>query len=402
MGGNVVGINKKTGVEVDAEKIPLGVVGRSEFVDKFNKVFIGLNKLFSKKYKSKLWVDEKKLFSGELFNGSTSYIFDTNLSSEEILKHKQFAGDIDIIVPEQYKEELWTLLDSLEGEEIIKDVVYHGSNKPTIKSIGEQINSVFIATFGDRKIAVQVDFEFLEVADDGTPSEWAKFSHSSSFEDAKAGIKAVHHKFLLQAIIGGASVRDDIVIVTPSSTPEKLRFKKMTDLPRMLKFSVGRGIRTAYELMYDLDGNVIQHDGKDVYREIPSKTSEYETVVANIYKLAFKRLEDDSNDVKLFGSFVGLVELMRKYLDKKEIERTMVRYTEKLWGTKGLRAQELESHDKKLDFDVKYSGFQYISKKLNYKKSVEKNLDMYYNTWRGRKNESFLNKIIQEAKNSAK
>lgn len=395
MGGNATGTIKATGKTVTAEKIPLKEIGRTEFTNKFIQVFKELNKIYKKANKELLWVDEGKIISGELFNGSTSYIFDSSIADDDILKHKEFAGDIDIIVPENTKEAVWEMLDKLEDKEVIPGVTYNGSNKPTIKSIGEQINCVFVATFGEAKIAVQVDFEFLEVDDKGTPSEWAKFSHNSSFDDAKISIKSVHHKFLLQSIIGGASVRDDIVIVTPSSTPEKLRFKKMKDLPRMLKFSVGRGIRNAYELMHDIDGNVIQQDGKDVYREIPTKSSEYVTVVSNIYKLAFGRLEDNEADVKKFGSFAGMIELMDKYLDKKQIEASFDRYVEKLFGTKGLRAQELESHDQKLDYQVKIAGYEYFIKELKVKDKFRKQIDLYYSEWKGRKGENMVSTIIK-------
>ena len=77
------------------------------------------------------------------------------------------------------------------------------------------------------------------------------------------GVKAVHHKYLIRALVGGASVRDDIVIATPSSTPDniKLTSSKSHALPRMLKFSVGKGIRIAYEPMLDDKGKIIEING---------------------------------------------------------------------------------------------------------------------------------------------
>jgi len=391
MGGNVTALYKSMGTKTSAEKIPVKKIGRKEFTNRFTALFVELNKIFYKTYDKKIWIDEKKLVDGSMYNGSTTYIFDQSIPDDEIVKYKESAGDIDIIVPDYLKEEIWTMLDSLEGKEVVKGITYMGSNKHTISAIGEQINGVFVAQFGDSKIAAQVDFEFTEVDSQGTPSEWAKFSHSSSFEDAKKNIKAVHHKYLIQGLVGGASMRDDIVIATPASTPLKIKLKKMKegDIPRMLKFSVGRGIGAAYELMRNEDGEAIQIDGKDVYRELKTADRDYKTVVMEIYKLAFDRLEDNENDKKLFGSFVGVVELCNKYLNSKQKERTFLRYIDKLFALGKLHAQELESHDKNLDWQVKIAGVEYIYKEIpelkKFKKAVDEQMEKYYAEWIGRR-----------------
>lgn len=401
MGGNVTALYKAMGTETSAEKIPVKKIGRKEFTNKFTELFVEMNNIFFKTYKKKIWIDESKLVDGSMYNGSTTYIFDQTISDEEITKYKETAGDIDIIVPDDLKEEIWNMLDKLEGKEVVKGITYMGSNKHTVSAIGEQINGVFVAQFGESKVAAQVDFEFTEVDSAGTPSEWAKFSHSSSFEDAKKNIKAVHHKYLIQGLVGGASMRDDIAIATPSSRPDKIKLKKMKegDIPRMLKFSVGRGIGAAYELMRDEDGKVIQIDGKDVYRELKTADRDYKTVVMEIYKLAFDRLEDNEKDKKLFGSFVGVVELCNKYLDSKQKERTFLRYIDKLFALGKLHAQELESHDKNLDWQVKTSGVEYLYKEIpelkKHKKSIDDQIEKYYAEWVGRKvKENFFREAL--------
>ena len=225
MGGNVIAINKLTGEETPAERVDLRKVGRQEFIKAATNLFKFLNKDFKKKYKESLWQDESILLDGTVFNGSTSYIMNQELSDEEVVKYKPSAGDIDIMVPVGTKENLWHLLDSYEGKEIVSGVRYAGSNKPSVSSIGSQINCVFVVDFGDLRVPIQVDFEFVPFAG-ATPTEWARFSHSSSFADAKEGIKAVHHKFLIRALVGGASAREDIVIATPKSTAEDITLTK--------------------------------------------------------------------------------------------------------------------------------------------------------------------------------
>lgn len=394
MGGNVTAKNWTTGVETKAVKIPVKEIGRQEFIKTFVEIFKTMNKQFKAKYKRPIWVDETILTNGFAFNGSTSFIMDPSLSDEEVMKHKPSAGDLDVTVPEEIKEDLWKYLNALEGKEIIKGAHYMGSNRGSIKSIGDQINGVIMVDFpnGQRAYA-QVDFEFLPF-EDNKPTSWAKFSHSSSFADAKAGVKAVHHKYLIQAIVGGASTRDDIAVVTPSSTPDKLKFKDLKgDLPRLLKFSVTRGIRVAYEPVIDpKTGKImVTPEGKQVYRELATSESNFETIVDEIYKLAFGQIEGHEADVKLFHSFVGVLELMKKHMDKKSIQRTHDRYIEMLWGYKGGRAQELEVGNPELDFQVKMSGYAKFVKELHIKDESAAYVDKYYKEYgqRGKLRESF-------------
>jgi len=403
MGGNVTAINKKTGVETRAEKIQIKEIGRSEFMKKFIEIFKTINKQFKSKYKKPIWADESIIVSGFVFNGSTSFIMDPELSDEEVIKYKPSAGDLDIAVPEELKEEIWTYLDKMEGKDIIPGATYMGSNKPSVSSIGDQINSVFVVDFPNgQRASCQVDFEFLPF-EGSKPTEWAKFSHSSSFVDSKAGTKAVHHKYLIRALVGGASVRDDIVIATNKSTPENfvLSNNKAHSIPRMLKFSVGKGIRTAYEPMLDKDGNQIKYKGKDVYKEIQGDNNSYETVVANIYKLAFQDLEGHPEDVNLFNSFVGVIQLMKKFLNKKQIQNTHERYIDLLWGIKPQRAQELEVQNPELDFQVKNAGYQRFIKDLKVRDESEKYIKEYYKDYgkRGAVRESFRS-LIEMLKNN--
>lgn len=383
MGGNVIAINKLTGEETPAERVDLRKVGRQEFIKAATNLFKFINKDFKKKYKESLWQDESILLDGSVFNGSTSYIMNQELSDEEVVKYKPSAGDIDIMVPVGTKENLWHLLDSYEGKEIVSGVRYAGSNKPSVSSIGSQINCVFVVDFGDLQVPIQVDFEFVPFAG-ATPTEWARFSHSSSFADAKEGIKAVHHKFLIRALVGGASAREDIVIATPKSTAEDITLTKSKEhlLPRMLKFSVDRGIRVAYEPLRDAKGNIMVLDGKQVYKPIPTSNSNFETIVREIYKLAFQQVDGNESEVQKFNSFIGVVALMKKHFTPKQIKDTTDRYIELLWGSKGQRGQELERSDPEGDYQVKNSGYEYYIKALRVKDERPKYVNAYYKTYR--------------------
>jgi hypothetical protein len=385
MGGNATGVLKRTGQTTIAKKVDLLKANRVQFITTFSNVFKEINRMYKKRFKQDIWDNLEDLKSPKLYNGSTSYIFDTSIPDEELLKYKKSAGDIDLMVPEEHKDNLWHLLDSIEGLEIIKGVTYMGNNKPTVTSIGDQINAVFIAEFEDYKASVQVDFEFLEFCSDGScrvPTEWAKFSHSSTFEDAKNEIKALHHKYLIQAIVGSASARPDIAIVTSKSTWDNFKISqaKGLEIPRMLKFSVGRGIRTAYEPLKDLDGNVVVSDGKKLYKEIPTETSDYVTTIKEIYTLTMGDPEAHPEDIKRFWSFVGVLELMKKYFkDPKTIQETFDRYTDLLFATKGRPGQVIEVGNPKLDYEVKISGYNRFVKEFISVKENPNKIEEYYN-----------------------
>jgi hypothetical protein len=390
MGGNVTATNRKTGENTRAEKIPVAKIGRQEFMKKSLELFHELNKLFEKKFKEKLWKNENHLISGFMFNGSTSFIMDPTLTDEQVMSVKPSAGDMDIAFPENLKEQLWELLDELEGEFVIPGVEYKGSNKPSKSSIGDQINCVFMMDFpGDIRAYAQVDFEALPFEDE-TPSEWAKFSHSSSFEDANIHVKAVLHKYAIRALASSVSLRDDIVIATPSSTPEKFKLKKVpeNDIPRMLKFSVTRGIRIAYEPLGVKD----PVSGKEVYREMDSKTADYTTIVADIYGLVFGDTEKNPQDVKLFNSYKGIIELMKKRLSKPQQKMVVQRMEQLLWDDK--MGQELEVGDPKTDYEVKIAGYNYLLKELSMKitPKVQKMIETYYTGYGKRK--SFISEVL--------
>ena len=98
-----------------------------------------------------------------------------------------------------------------------------------------------------------------------------------------------------------------------------------------------------------------------------------------------------------FYSFVGVVELIKKYLTKTQIENTYKRYIELLWGLKPQRAQELEVQNAELDYEVKSSGYNYLISKLNLKPIPQKEIDMYYKDYGQRKlPESFIEFLQQE------
>lgn len=385
-GGNVTQINYKTGEETRQERIPIQEIGVDNFRKKVIEMFVKLNSIFKKQHGVYLWADESIIKNGYAFNGSTSYVMDPKFIGDEIQAVKPQVGDIDITFPEHLGKELFRTLDSLMGKEIVKGVRYMGSNRTNANQIGDQINSVFMINFGKITQLQQVDFE-LSPFQGQKPSDWQKFRFGSSFDDAKKNIKAVNHKYLIRSVIGSQSTRDDIIIQTPSSTFDNIKFKKrqgkQITVENMTKFSVTHGVRVQYEPFLDSKGKPMYYSGPEtggkqhqIIKEIPTSKSTFQTEVISMFTLMFGDPKD--NELSKMYSFIGIIELMKKYLDKSTIEKQNFRYQELLWGD---GQQEIERGQPTWDLEVKLPAYEYFIKELGQTDLSKVLIDSYYSKY---------------------
>lgn len=362
-GGNLT-LTTKSGTH-RAEKISFKKLPISKFRDEFTKLFIELNKLFHKKYKYKLWSSDSLIKKAEIFNGSTSFIMDVNLSPDEIFKYKQSSGDVDVVIPKESAKDLHGLLKTLEDKNI-GNFTFLGSNRDSDK-LGTQIITLF--RYNPENIVCQVDFE-LSTFENGKPTEFTKFSHSSSFEDAKANIKAAFHKLLLRSLVGAISTNPNIVIATRSSTPNNIKLASNSELPREMKFSVDRGLRLCLEPMLD-NGKPVFYEGKQVFKEIPTKDSEFITDVSEIFRYIFKS-KVNKNDIL---SFVGVIKLMKKYCDVNTLRLTQERFFDIILSPK---AQVIDN-DLDIDKQIKISAYEYLLHELKLQHpGLDKDIEKYY------------------------
>ena len=398
-GGNARATNKTTNTDTLAQKIPIKDIGRSIFIKKFVELFKNINKRYNAEFKEPLWQDESILHNGLAFNGSTSFIMNPEIHDDDVIPFKPSSGDLDIMIPKGKAINLWHLLDKLEGKEIISDVVYMGMNRLTPTSITDQMNCVFEVKFGDIVTQSQVDFELSDFdGDTHQPTEYSRFSHSSSLKDAQSGFKGVGHKYLLRALAAGASTRDDVVIITAKSTFEKYTIQKKNNqpiVPNFLKFSVQLGLRNAYEQQFTPDKKEWKIDNKYVYKEIPTAESNYETSISNIFKILFAN--GDSKDLDKMWSFVGIVELMKKYLDQSSIDNTFERMLDICWGN---GSQKLERDHAHIDLEVKSNLVNYMIKVLGLKKydsQIQDMIDDFYKNYNSKPiSESKFREFIRE------
>lgn len=196
-GGNAKAIDDK-GNEVLAQKMDLLKVPRANLKKELMDVFTELDHLYFKEFKEKLWEPFSIVSSGLVFNGSSTYLFDDNITDAEFTKYKSKVGDVDITVDSNKKENMFILLKKLKGKTIANmKFIGHKLESSTGPGKAAQFNTVFrFDTEDGHTLFPQIDFEFTSYTDN-KPTDWAKFGHSSDWADIKMGFKGVNHKFAL-------------------------------------------------------------------------------------------------------------------------------------------------------------------------------------------------------------
>lgn len=356
MGGNTT-IKTKDNTEISAERVPLDVIGRGNFVKKLQDFVLNLNKAFKSKNGYYIWEDKSEIMNGGIFNGSTSFIMSPDYSDSEIVKYKKSAGDADIAFPREYARDVYNFLEDNEGHEFTKDAMYMGNNASTADRLGNTIICIVKMRFPEAIINVQVDMELSDFVDsegktDGKKmkqSDFSAFAHSSSFEDAKAGMKGVAAKHFWRALVGALHQLDSgFVVVTPTSTEDKLKPKgKQPSKIRLLNFGVDSGVGAGYELMKS------KIDNKDVYREKKPSEKTYDKNLNNLLQITFNTT---AIDVKDTHSFVKTLELANKYLDKNIKQVALDRFLAILYGQDG-QAQFIEPE---MEEDLKLKAGMYM------------------------------------------
>lgn len=352
-GGNVTAVLSSTGEDIaSADKIDLRKIGFG-ITDDVTDLILKLNSLHNAKYGEKLWEDESIIHSGYVFNGSFEFLFREDISNEDLLEYKPEMGDIDVTVPDDGMESLLSLLKILELKKITSNFYYVGSNVPNDLGKRKQINSIFRYYGGKTPTNVQMDFESSQYVN-GYPTKWAKFSHSSSWEDAVLGIKGFAHKLLIKSIVRVLFRLENAIILTPKSKlfpPGEIRVKKNQEDLNEYSFSVSAGMRKRLAKQF-LDGKHLFVGGKRAYKDIPTSESEYIADVDKIFEKIFSSSTNyDPGDIEKFWSFSGILDLMNSYFDDKTSEEILFSLMSKnLWGP---TAQGIDRYSWKVDYKAK-------------------------------------------------
>lgn len=283
-------------------------------------------------------------------NGSSRWM----LENIENINVKNTLNDLDVMIPREKAKDLWNLLES--GN--IKNFIC--SNRVNTEFIGNTL----ICLFDINGMKLQVDFELAEF-ENNLPTEWARFSHSSSLEDAREGIKGVFHKFMLRALVGSKSELEDVVICTPSSTTDKIRVRK-DQSAREYSWGVERGLCRNYTNLKE-----------SYYRELKPQEKIYSTDLQELANFIFEGKQYSLECIQDATSIARNLYL----LEPQEIHDFMTRFMEILFGS---GEQKLEL-DKEIDLQNKIMVVSYIiehNKILsNYLIIWDSKIKAYYDLW---------------------
>lgn len=327
MGGNAI-FNGQ-----EADRIDLQEIDRKKIVDRLDNLFETVNFALLEYSGTELW-DTQNLGSWSSFlAGSTPYLFDMSISDEELKLVKPSFGDIDIQINRDHVRDLEDWLRSGapgQYQEEGSDWILKGweTHPGTIVTLWYDY---------DLDIHVQVDFEPVEF-EFGFPSDWAQFSHSSDWEDMKLGIKGVAHKYIFRAITA-----KDLQTCQPVKLKTKVVYKSITPWV----FSP-KGMRQKWvtdgEFWYE-----VAMDEKKLVRD-----------VFEISKILFGDIDEDDDD--LMNSYIGVCELIDKYIPRDRHGSIVMGMANLLWGP---GAQCLYRDDNDQDEFEKRVMFNYLTNTLH-------------------------------------
>ena len=330
---------------IRADKTDIKKFGREYMKNTLLSIFKKLDELYFKSFKERLFKNFNNFES--YVTGSSKFIFDKSISDDEFIKYKPLVGDIDISIDSKKIKNLLELFNNNENALIIKDVVLIGATKENIKSEDSQINTIFKISKDNKITYTQIDFEGSEYKDN-KPSEFSMFSHSSNWEDIKDGFKGVCHKFLLRALAKSVSKIDNCIIVTPKSTYDTYKISSSNKINKsFLSFSVAKGLRTKYIPVKNSFGEILKINGKMAYKEdLDTSSEKYDRNLNSIFYKLFK-VKPKKDDIELFKSFKGCVELINKYCSSKIKEDIISNLLN------GVMLQGLERDNPKGDMKIK-------------------------------------------------
>jgi hypothetical protein len=405
-------VKLRKGREAYADKIDLKAdrINRQELRRDIIKMLQALDAEFKLDYGEPLWDASQRdelLTSGFAFNGSSAHLFapPEKLSDEEFINFKPIVGDIDLTTPSEKMTDLYKMLTRLEDKQLTDKITYIGHNKKSPKGL-DQINALFAYTWdpnapeGEGETFFQIDFESSMYVG-GRPSPWAKFAYSSSWDDIKLGVKGLAHKMLIFSIASAVSPPPvNAREATPTATAEQPRIKMTADKKYIppseeevetkvqqkfneLMAAKKQNPDTARKKAEDQVRKEIaaasmkparigplkgidlitgmserykkldwQFNGEDVYAKLKRADREHATKDLNeiFVGLFGKEPPATEKDLENFGSFIGVLKLMKERKSPQEIVKIYEGLVFRLFGK---NSQRLSATDPAEDMSVK-------------------------------------------------
>ena len=350
-GGNLSIGDKK------ADEIDLKVHNRTFMVGLLDKLLNDIDRAFTARTKTPMWSPEL-LKSKQFLGGSSLHFFNTKgISDEEFAKNKPKVGDIDTQIDKNLEGQVEEFLTSITNKKI-GDAVFLGFSRGN-----EQYNGLF--EFENPPVKIQIDFEFGKYnPETNTPDDWYRFSHSSDWEDVKAGIKGVFHKYIYRALAKAAPSEKYIAKMAGAGKNKKMTITGPTsdsNFSFAVASSQGGGARAKYKPYIDPEtGQPKEINGVPVMEPLSSKDSEYIQDLGKQFELFFGT-SPNGDDSQLQQSFLGTLDLMNKYLDTNAKQTAVTEFLDIVFEP---GAQMITANDPVRDREIKFAAVDAMLEKL--------------------------------------
>jgi hypothetical protein len=350
-GGNLSIGDKK------ADEIDLKVHNRTYMVGLLDKLLNDIDRAFKTKNKTPMWSPEL-LKSKQFLGGSSLHFFNTKgISDEEFVKNKPKVGDIDTQIDKNLEGQVEEFLNSITNKKI-GDAVFLGFSRGN-----EQFNGLF--EFENPPVKIQIDFEFGKYnPETNTPDDWYRFSHSSDWEDVKAGIKGVFHKYIYRALAKAAPSEKYIAKLAGAGKNRKMAITGPTsdsNFSFAVASSQGGGARAKYKPYIDPEtGQPKEINGVPVMEPLSPKDSEYIQDLSKQFELFFGT-SPNGDDSQLQQSFLGTLDLINKYLDTNAKQTAVTEFLDIVFEP---GAQMITANDPVRDREIKFAAVDAMLEKL--------------------------------------
>ncbi|WEM34317.1 hypothetical protein [Xanthomonas phage X1] len=279
--------------------------------------------------------------------GSTKFIFDDFIPTAELVKYKNSFGDIDIQIDVEKGADLMSVLNLISANEC--------ANEFQIVGWQHTVDTIVTMWYDeDVQQTFQVDFELVEFAND-RPTNWSRFSRSSSWEDTCAGIKGFAHKYIFRAITA----------IWLREAQVQLKTKFVTKNISPIVFSP-KGARVKWREIRP-----------DVWQEIPMDEEALIKNVEDLFKLFFKVKPDAESTCEMY-SYQGVVNLILTWIDKEDHLKIAAGMRNLLWGP---YAQKLYRDNPARDFYEKGQAYLYLTETLGIPVEPFFGSEKYYETY---------------------
>ena len=351
-----------------AQQIDLTKVSRDDMLPAIDGLLLAVNQEFQRMFGKPLWSAEV-LRDRKHTSGSTFHFLNPKIPSAEFVKYKPKVGDIDTMVDRVSKPEIEKFLQAIRNKPLgnFKLLNYDEETEKgraqRLKKGEEDKRAQFITQWEIFKPVqfkgLQIDLELADFETDPNtgspqPTDWARFSHSSDWGDVQQNIKGVFHKYIIQSLTAISNTDKHRVDVLKTKT----NVKRTTD--NNIGFAVaggqGGGMSQKYEPYTDPDTGETQRDNAPMMRYIPPAERKYVKGLGQQFQMLFGR-QPSQQDLKLYDSFIGCIELANKYLTPQQRQVVADDFLNTCFD---LDAQMLTKDDPESDAQVKMAAIDYM------------------------------------------